>query len=52
MYSQKNIPLFIEDHTKTLEALKARDAKQAEKALLSHLRNVMEVIKKERKTGG
>jgi len=42
----KNIPLFIEDYAKILEALKAKNPRQAEKALVVHLKRAKDAFSK------
>lgn len=44
-----NVPLFIEDYEKILEALKAGNPEEAEKALLAHLKRVREIFLKSKR---
>jgi DNA-binding GntR family transcriptional regulator len=44
----ENIPLFIEDYAKILEALKAKNPRQAEKALVVHLKRAKDAFSKSR----
>ena len=44
--SLENIPLFIKDYEKILEALTAGEPEEAERALLAHLKRVREVLVK------
>lgn len=41
-----NIPLFIKDYEKILEALKKREPEEAERALLAHIRRAKEIFLK------
>ena len=41
-----NIPLFIEDYAKILEALKAQNPGEAESALLAHLKRAKDAYSK------
>jgi len=47
--TSENIPLFIEDYEKILEALKAGNPEEAEKALLLHLKRVREIFLKSKR---
>ena len=44
----ENIPLFIEDYAKILEALKAKNPRQAKKALVVHLKRAKDAFSKSR----
>jgi DNA-binding GntR family transcriptional regulator len=44
----ENIPLFIEDYAKILEALKAKNPRQAEKALVVHIKRAKDAFSKSR----
>jgi DNA-binding GntR family transcriptional regulator len=46
--TSENIPLFIEDYAKILEALKAKNPRQAEKALVGHLKRAKDAFSKSR----
>ncbi len=48
----ENIPLFIEDYEGILEALKAGNPEEAEKALLAHLKRSKEAFSKSREHRG